>query len=221
MTEEWNNKILRVNLAVLRLFDVPTCVSEHCKSGAGDNYREVQGEVLKLCRLGLLKYLYGYNQHKNRGAGHKKYYVLHRKGQKLLDLFPEDHKFLTVNLEYLRLFKAGPIYMSELRNRGFRHSYTSIHKEVTKLIKTELIQLEITGLERAGIGIKKYYALSLRGKKLLDIFPEDLEDGEEVYAAEGAWKCPNCQNIVSPEVKECPACGWQPMPSCSEAYKTP
>jgi len=35
------------------------------------------------------------------------------------------------------------------------------------------------------------------------------------------WKCPNCENYADQESKECPDCGWHPMPSCVEAYKTP
>ena len=35
------------------------------------------------------------------------------------------------------------------------------------------------------------------------------------------WKCPHCGNLVDEELTECPNCGWHPMPSCAEAYKTP
>ena len=35
------------------------------------------------------------------------------------------------------------------------------------------------------------------------------------------WKCPHCENYADQELKECPDCGWHPMPSCAEAYKTP
>ena len=35
------------------------------------------------------------------------------------------------------------------------------------------------------------------------------------------WKCPHCENHADQESKECPDCGWHPMPSCVEAYKTP
>lgn len=36
-----------------------------------------------------------------------------------------------------------------------------------------------------------------------------------------SWQCPHCENSVDDELTECPNCGWHPLPSCSEAYKTP
>ena len=38
---------------------------------------------------------------------------------------------------------------------------------------------------------------------------------------DSSMTCPNCWEPIHDELTECPNCGWHPMPSCAEAYKTP
>jgi hypothetical protein len=75
-------------------------------------------------------------------------------------------KYLVVNLSLLRSFKC-PI------------SILGIHSQVTKLQIMGLIRLEFVCCDSKDSGIEKYYILSQKGQKLLELFPEDLNHTAE------------------------------------------
>ena len=75
----------------------------------------------------------------------------------------------------------------------------------------------------------KLTAAKMRLKKVLQMIATCSARLEELEAERDSLQlgtakpeiCPHCNNSIDEELIECPNCGWHPMPSCVEAYKTP
>jgi DNA-binding PadR family transcriptional regulator len=88
-------------------------------------------------------------------------------------------EFFSVNLRLLGCFKT-PTTKYEIAKRNiFSSYYSGAHKAVKKLLSQVLISLASTTYNEKNT-IKKIYVITEKGRRLLELFPQNLEDAEEV-----------------------------------------
>jgi hypothetical protein len=86
-----------------------------------------------------------------------------------------DGKFLLINIELLRCFQE-PTSAFEIFQCGSWCTYSSVHRQVSKLLDLGLITLACTGYTLRHSGVKKFWVLTKKGQLLLELFPEKESD---------------------------------------------
>ena len=82
------SKFLRINIGLLRRFQIPTSAFDLYREGAWKSYSGVFPQVHKLIEWELITWIH--TDHTGRGSGVKKFWVLTERGRRLLELFPEE-----------------------------------------------------------------------------------------------------------------------------------
>lgn len=124
---------------------------------------------------------------------------------------------VTIRTGYrLLMVRLGLVFPAdELRNSRFKLTASKARLE-------KVVQI-IDNCSKKIIELKAKAEPNFNEIKLITKVVKDLEaERDSLLLKTGKPAiCPQCMNSIDEELSECPNCGWHPMPSCQEAYKTP
>ena len=130
----------------------------------------------------------------------------------------KNYKFLMVRL--------GIIFpIDDLRKRGVKLGALKVRLEkVSQIIDNcskRMKELELEAERDSNqIELISKVVKDLEAERDSLLLEEEVQRSKLRETANSAI-CPQCMNTIDEELNECTNCGWKPMPSCQEAYKTP